>query len=105
VFVVGDTGGISLDLTHEIGTYHATKAQTRLAADMSQMTEKFNPDFFLTLGDNIYWNGVDNKCDKRFETLYELPFLDARLLKPWYIIGGNHGQSILCPFWKLSDNI
>lgn len=67
VFVVGDTGGISLDVSHEIGTYHSTRAQERLAADMSEMAETYNPDFFLTLGDNIYWNGVDDKFDKRFE--------------------------------------
>ncbi|KAI6183122.1 Tartrate-resistant acid phosphatase type 5 [Aphelenchoides bicaudatus] len=90
VIVVGDTGGISFDLSHEIGTYMSTKLQRRLAVSMAQFSEENPVDFFLTLGDNIYWNGVDDSCDKRFETLFEEPYLDGRLLKPWYMIAGNH---------------
>jgi phosphodiesterase/alkaline phosphatase D-like protein len=34
---------------------------------MAQLIEENPVDFFLTVGDNIYWNGVDDSCDKRFE--------------------------------------
>lgn len=34
---------------------------------MAQLIEHNPVDFFLTVGDNIYFNGVDNVSDERFE--------------------------------------
>jgi phosphodiesterase/alkaline phosphatase D-like protein len=34
---------------------------------MAHIAEMNRPDFFLNLGDNIYWNGVENVEDERFE--------------------------------------
>ncbi|KAI6230406.1 Tartrate-resistant acid phosphatase type 5 [Aphelenchoides fujianensis] len=91
VFVVGDTGGLSIDLTNTLGAHTTTKVQNRLAVSLAEAAERIaKPDFIINVGDNIYWNGVDNVNDSRFETLFEEPYADGRLMVPWYMIGGNH---------------
>ncbi|KAI6181648.1 Tartrate-resistant acid phosphatase type 5 [Aphelenchoides besseyi] len=90
VFVLGDTGGVSFDLTHGFGTHWTTKTQRRVAISMAELSEQVKADFIINLGDNIYWNGPDDVNDSRFETLFEEPYVDARLLVPWYMLLGNH---------------
>lgn len=67
-FVLGDTGGISLDVTSNyLNFIKATEAQGRLANSMAALAYKQPPDFIVNVGDNVYYNGVDNIYDSRFD--------------------------------------
>jgi len=44
----------------------------------------------VNVGDNVYWNGVDNVDDYRFKEVFEKVYNDKNLDVPWYMIGGNH---------------
>jgi tartrate-resistant acid phosphatase type 5 len=47
-------------------------------------------DFVLNVGDNFYFNGVENIFDSRFEDSFEEIYDHPELLVPWYTIAGNH---------------
>ncbi|CAD5207403.1 unnamed protein product [Bursaphelenchus okinawaensis] len=90
-FVLGDTGGISFDVTSNyLNFIKATEAQQRLADSMADLAGRQKPDFIINVGDNVYFNGAETVFDSRFDTVFEEPYADPRLDVPWYMIAGNH---------------
>ncbi|KAI6186091.1 Tartrate-resistant acid phosphatase type 5 [Aphelenchoides besseyi] len=91
VFVIGDTGGIALDVgTNFLSMSQPTEIQTKVANSMVKLAEREGLDFIVNVGDNIYWNGVDNVNDDRFKNVFEEPYKNPRLQVPWYMLVGNH---------------
>merc|ERR1719323_1227785 len=76
-------------------------AQRKVAITMQKQAAKSRPDYFLNVGDNFYWSGVDAKCGTKiwdvgepsaqfrdiFENVYKGDGLDG---KPWLGVLGNH---------------
>ncbi|KAI6183121.1 Tartrate-resistant acid phosphatase type 5 [Aphelenchoides bicaudatus] len=91
-FVIGDTGGISLDVGDKFLNFiQPTEIQARTANVMANVAAKNGqPDFVVNVGDNVYWSGVDNVIDQRFETVFENVYDKDNLLVPFYMIAGNH---------------
>ncbi|KAI6225391.1 Tartrate-resistant acid phosphatase type 5 [Aphelenchoides fujianensis] len=88
-FVIGDTGGLALDLGGEyLNFIKATEVQERLAKSM--LAGRQRPEFIIDTGDNVYFNGVDNVFDSRFETVFEEVYSHDNLLVPFFMIAGNH---------------
>ncbi|KHN71976.1 Tartrate-resistant acid phosphatase type 5 [Toxocara canis] len=82
-FLVGDTGGLPI-------YPYTTYGQNKVAKALSQMGEEKSSEFQISLGDNIYYTGVKNIFDQRFESSFEDVYLGDAMQKPWYMIGGNH---------------
>jgi hypothetical protein len=67
-FLLGDTGGLSLDIAPSyLNFIKATEVQLRLAKSMAELAGRQRPEFIVTTGNNVYFNGVDNVLDSRFE--------------------------------------
>uniref|UniRef100_A0A7E4VGH8 Tartrate-resistant acid phosphatase type 5 n=1 Tax=Panagrellus redivivus TaxID=6233 RepID=A0A7E4VGH8_PANRE len=79
--VVGDTGGLP-------GPLYTSYAQRKVATAMKKVVESEDSKFVINLGDNFYFNGVDNLQDQRFWKSFESPYSD--LIMPWFVIAGNH---------------
>jgi len=47
-------------------------------------------DFFLALGDNFYFSGVEESTSNRFNGTFQNTYTGTNLMKPWYLIAGNH---------------
>jgi hypothetical protein len=74
---------------------YRTPREIALADRMGVLAEKFNPDSFLVLGDNFYFDGVTSVDDKRWKETYEDVFTHAGLQKPWHVVLGNHDHLIM----------
>ncbi|TKR94341.1 hypothetical protein L596_008635 [Steinernema carpocapsae] len=59
-FLLGDTGGIPI-------YPYTTYAQKKVAGLMNDLAQVNPVDFVLNVGDNIYFNGVSDVFDHRFE--------------------------------------
>lgn len=70
----------------DFGTGSST--QYAVAKAMENHCKKMGCDFALSLGDNIYNNGVQSVNDPLFQSHFEKPF--ARLNFPFYMVLGNH---------------
>lgn len=62
--LLGDTGGLPL--------MHETRAQKHVARQLVQRARDEGIDAVITMGDNIYYTGVDNEFDSRFESSFEV---------------------------------
>lgn len=62
--------------------------QYKVAEAMAQKCKKSGCDFAITLGDNIYNNGVKSVNDVQFQSKFEKPY--AHLDFPFYMVLGNH---------------
>lgn len=62
--------------------------QYQVAKAMAAKCKQSGCDFAVTLGDNIYNNGVDSVSDSQFQTKFEQPF--APLNFRFYMVLGNH---------------
>ena len=94
-FVTGDIGGISFDVGPDyLNFIKSTEVQEKLAKSMAELAGKQRPEFIITTGDNVYFNGVDNVMDSRFETVFEDVYSDERLLMPWFMVGGTHDHLV-----------
>ncbi|VDK73781.1 unnamed protein product [Litomosoides sigmodontis] len=82
-FLVGDIGGLPV-------YPYTTYAQNLVAKSMSKIGDKENVQFTISTGDNIYFTGVKNEFDRRFQETFENVYKGKALRKPWYIIAGNH---------------
>ena len=81
--VVGDWGGLP--------TYpYTTPRQISVAERLGVWAARVNSQFTLALGDNFYFTGVHNGADARFQETFENVFTAESLMKPWYVIAGNH---------------
>ncbi|XP_048378028.1 tartrate-resistant acid phosphatase type 5a isoform X1 [Stegostoma tigrinum] len=81
---IGDWGGLPY-------SPFTTPVEKRTAQQMGAVVELMGADFVLSLGDNFYYNGVNNVTDKRFQETFEEIF-SAKSLKdvPWFVVAGNH---------------
>ena len=79
--MLGDWGGIPNY------PYH-TPQQVAAAKGMST----FTPEFVLALGDNFYYQGVENDDSPRFDQTWGGVYVKkySSLQVPWYVIAGNH---------------
>mmetsp|Transcript_14348 Transcript_14348/g.22102 ORF Transcript_14348/g.22102 Transcript_14348/m.22102 type:complete len:355 (+) Transcript_14348:130-1194(+) len=80
---IGDWGG------RDVFPYH-TKAQVETAAGMGLIASEINSSFVVALGDNFYTTGVKSTNSQRFQSTFQNVYEDESLMKPWYVIGGNH---------------
>ncbi|XP_078387352.1 tartrate-resistant acid phosphatase type 5-like [Cetorhinus maximus] len=81
---LGDWGGLPY-------SPYTTPVEKSTAHQMGVVAETMGTDFVLSLGDNFYYNGVNNPTDKRFQETFEEIF-SAKSLKdvPWFVVAGNH---------------
>ncbi len=65
-----------------------SKSQYDVARAIKKHCEKMGCDFALTLGDNIYNNGVRSVTSSLFQSHFEKPYADLNM--PFYMVLGNH---------------
>uniref|UniRef100_A0A0K0F7C6 Tartrate-resistant acid phosphatase type 5 n=1 Tax=Strongyloides venezuelensis TaxID=75913 RepID=A0A0K0F7C6_STRVS len=82
-FLIGDTGGMPL-----IPYY--SYAQAKVSEAMNELCIGENYTFVISTGDNIYFNGVTDIFDERFEDSFENVYNMDHLNIPFYMIFGNH---------------
>ncbi|VDN34306.1 unnamed protein product [Gongylonema pulchrum] len=82
-FIVGDTGGLPV-------YPYTTYAQNVVAKSLAKIGDDKNTEFTISAGDNIYFTGVKDEFDHRFQATFENVYRGAALEKPWYMIAGNH---------------
>ncbi|KAK6040024.1 Ser/Thr phosphatase family protein [Cooperia oncophora] len=83
ILLVGDTGGLPI-------YPYVTYAQKKVAKAMTNVAIEKKVQYVLNLGDNIYFTGVSNEHDTRFQTTFEDVYNTDALNVPWYLIAGNH---------------
>ncbi|XP_060589225.1 tartrate-resistant acid phosphatase type 5-like [Ruditapes philippinarum] len=69
---------------------YTSRVQMYVAEQMAATADKRNISFVISLGDNIYREGVHGWLSDRFETTFEQVYYQESLQVPWYIIAGNH---------------
>ncbi|XP_078620698.1 tartrate-resistant acid phosphatase type 5-like [Branchiostoma floridae x Branchiostoma japonicum] len=84
--VLGDWGGLP-------AYPYRTGVEKDVAARMGKVAETMDYKFVLGLGDNFYFDGVQNEFDKRFQETFEDVFTAKSLDIPWYFIAGNHDHN------------
>ena len=62
--------------------------------DIMSSTEKYKPNFILSLGDNFYPLGVESTDDEKWTKIYSDVFTGKNLYCPWYSILGNHDYGL-----------
>ena len=85
--VVGDWGGFSYRPYQSPWGY-------RVARSMNRVAKKYETDFLMLIGDNFYFDGVENLEDIRFQRTFEDTFEKGKLSNldemPIYVQSGNH---------------
>ncbi|KAL7544090.1 hypothetical protein ACHAXR_013540 [Thalassiosira sp. AJA248-18] len=98
---LGDWGGQDLYPYYTEEQWETAQGMARVASaggiSASGGDEHISPaaTFVLSLGDNFYWNGIQEDVDEvdvetRFQETFEKVYHHPELQLPWYIIGGNH---------------
>jgi acid phosphatase len=64
--------------------------QTKIADQMNSWSLQNQAMFLVALGDNFYYDGVDNVTDPQWDTSYRSVYTQPGLQIPWYVILGNH---------------
>jgi len=64
--------------------------QQETANQMGLFAENNKINFILTLGDNIYEDGVTSTTDPKWQTCFENVYSAKSLQIPWYVTLGNH---------------
>ncbi|XP_074642817.1 tartrate-resistant acid phosphatase type 5-like [Tubulanus polymorphus] len=97
---VADWGGLPY-------TPFTTQIELAMATQMGKLAQSIQSEFTLALGDNFYYDGVQDIHDKRFQETFEQVFTAPALYKPWYFVAGNHDHygnaSAQIAYTKLSD--
>ncbi|XP_071953999.1 tartrate-resistant acid phosphatase type 5-like [Antedon mediterranea] len=81
--VLADWGGLPI-------SPYFTPIEVSVAKVMGDIATNYKSEFVLALGDNFYFNGVENEHDRRFKDTFENVYTAPSLDIPWYIVGGNH---------------
>jgi acid phosphatase len=66
------------------------KIQRQVAASMLRKAQIDKTDFIISVGDNIYPNGVKSIDDTQWKTKFEDVYVGKELEIPWYVALGNH---------------
>lgn len=83
-FFLADQGGVSFEPYYTPVLQYTSKL-------MSELAPKLNTHFQFALGDNFYFDGVQNVDDPRFLSSFENVFNDSYLIEtPWFLTLGNH---------------
>lgn len=82
-FLLGDSGGLPV-------YPYVSYAQIKVAKAIAKMGEQLKTEFQISVGDNIYFTGVNDVFDSRFNATFEDVYKGEALSKPWYFIAGNH---------------
>ena len=69
---------------------YTTASEVSCARQMGTKAEMLSANFTVSLGDNIYYTGVKNEYDSRFQTTFENVFTATSLQHRWYVLAGNH---------------
>ena len=72
---------------------YTTAAEVSCAKQMGSKAEMLSANFTVALGDNMYYKGVQNEYDSRFNTTFENVFTAKSLQHKWYILAGNHDHA------------
>jgi acid phosphatase len=76
--VIGDWG--------RRGRWH----QQEVAAQMGRSAAALGSQFVISVGDNIYPDGVASAADPQWQSSFEQIYTDPALMTPWHAILGNH---------------
>ena len=80
---LGDWGG------DEHSPYY-TQSEEGCSKQMGIQASLVAANFTISLGDNMYYHGVKNEDDARFNETFERVFTADSLQHTWYVIAGNH---------------
>lgn len=69
---------------------YTTHIQIAVAEQMAATADREHAHFVLSLGDNIYLEGIKKPRDSRLQKTYEDVYYHDSLHIPWYVIAGNH---------------
>jgi 3',5'-cyclic AMP phosphodiesterase CpdA len=64
--------------------------QQQVADQMDIAAYHFGPDFFVSVGDNFYSDGVESIHDPMWQSSFEKVYHGGNLFEKWYIVLGNH---------------
>ncbi|XP_065058890.1 tartrate-resistant acid phosphatase type 5-like [Rhopilema esculentum] len=81
--VLGDWGGSP-------SPPYRTPIEVSVADMMAEVSSERNSQFVVALGDNFYFDGVEDDSSIRFEETFEKAYAAKSLQIPWYVIAGNH---------------
>lgn len=80
-----------------------TDDQFKVAKSMNKLQKKYNTEFVLGLGDNIYPNGCESVEDSLFKNNFEIPY-SILPNHTWYMCLGNHDYGYTVTFNGFQDN-
>lgn len=69
---------------------YQSEIQLDVRDGMIKAQHDLETEFIITLGDNFYNKGVENKYSHRFNTTWLQVYYDDSFQKKWYITQGNH---------------
>mmetsp|Transcript_10179 Transcript_10179/g.22637 ORF Transcript_10179/g.22637 Transcript_10179/m.22637 type:complete len:385 (+) Transcript_10179:147-1301(+) len=93
---IGDWGGQASYPYYTEEQWETAQGMARVASaggmELDDEHDRPAASFVLSLGDNFYWNGLEEGIDveTRYEMTFEKVYHHEELQLPWYIIGGNH---------------
>ena len=68
-----------------------SREQTAVAKAMATWAAAVNASFIVSVGDNFYWNGVENTSDPQFDESWRLVYAAPGLQRPWLALFGKGG--------------
>lgn len=64
--------------------------QRAVAMSMGRLARQLEPEFFLSLGDHFYPNGIASVADENVRKSFEDIYTDHELYEDWFPVLGNH---------------
>lgn len=82
--MIADQGGIA-------DPPYYTHILEHVSVLMAKLAKEHNTHFQFAMGDNFYFDGVQNVNDERFQNSFEKVFNDSNLVNtPWFLSLGKH---------------